>query len=166
MRTIAFETKTLLFIAFTSEIQLPVMISLIKLIKHHSHDSYLLCLVLIISGQLPRPAWKSEGKMAYENRDRDGSSEGNRTRANIWTLFSMQEETKVGFRQHSDQLPSIFIISFARPIRAPKAELLGFCKICLKGTAVKSGEQDEAAAYDQRVKSHEKKIEKNRNNHK
>lgn len=65
---------------------------------------------------------------------------------------------KVGFRKHSDQLPSIFILSFTRPIRAPKAELLGFCKTCLKGTAVKSGKQDEAVAYDQRVKSHEKKI--------
>lgn len=100
--------------------------------------------------------------MAYENRDRDreGSYESTRTRVNIWTLFSMIEEIKVGFWQHSDQLPSIFILSFARPIRAPKAELLGFCKICLKGTAVKSGKQDEASAYDQRVKSHEKKTKR------
>lgn len=72
VRTIAFEIKSLLFKAFTSEIQLPVIILLIKLIKHHPHDSYLLCLVLIISGQLPRPEWKSEGKTVYENREGEG----------------------------------------------------------------------------------------------
>lgn len=136
--TVASELKTLIFIYFTSEIQFPVIHFTDKI--HKTWFSwFLLCLCSHNIWAIPEDSVAGEGRKS-EGEDGiwvPGKGQGrgglqNKDR-NPDFILSARENKIWGFQQESDQFTSIFVISFAMHMTILKTELLGFCKICLKG---------------------------------